>query len=145
LNNNKIRNQAAQSGLSFFKYVLLPLILGYILYQFRPSGNGWIDKFSISNGRWNDLVDLPQFCLYNLVDGLWSFALASFILIIWSNNHVSSRRLWLGIGFCFVIGIELAQNLGLMAGTFDWLDLLINAAGFLTSILIFNHYEKSNT
>lgn len=125
------------------KYVLLPLIIGWILYQFRPFGNGWIDALKIRNEKITNLHNiLPDFCTYNLADGLWAFALTSLILIIWQNNASKNREVWLLIVFIYVIAVELLQKFKILAGTFDWLDLIFNISGFLCAILIFKKYEK---
>jgi len=125
------------------RYVVLPLILGWMLYQLRPLGNGWIDNLSIRSNSWRDRsFEVPDFVIYNLADGLWSFALSAFILIIW-ENHLIAKRLWLIAVFIFVIGIEFLQKGQLLEGTFDNLDVLANVTGFALSILILSYYKTT--
>ena len=123
-------------------YVVLPLILGYILYQLRPLGNGWIDNLSIRGKESTVPLDLPDWLIYNMVDGLWAFALTSLVLIIWKNNASKSKWLWLFVTFLLVISVELLQKFEIMEGTFDWLDLVFNLVGYFISLLIFTNNEK---
>ena len=128
------------------KYVLTPLLLGFLLYQFRPFGNGAIDFLKIKNEiliAWGS--KLPDFCIYNLPDGLWAFALTSLILIIWKNQQGFNRIIWLIFVLIFIIGQEVLQKMNLLPGTFDFLDVWTMIGGYFLSLLILKKYEGLNT
>ena len=127
-------------------WVLIPLIVGLLLYQFRPFGNGWIDHLKFDNetliGYGNRL---PDFIKYNLPDGLWAFSLTSLIQIIWAPHEKKLRVFWL---FCVLLMIalsELLQKFQIINGVFDWLDLITMIFAFVLSIFILSKYEKFNT
>lgn len=128
------------------KYVLAPLFTGFLLYQFRPFGNGAIDFLKIKNEEIIALGNkIPDFCIYNLPDGLWAFALTSLILIIWKNQTGVSQTIWLFVVLSFIVGQEVFQKLNLLPGTFDFLDVWTMVGGYFLSLFIFKFYEKSNS
>lgn len=105
---------------NWFILVLLPLLLGFLLYAcFAPAGN-WLE--TIQPGFKSPF---PQFAFlsFYLPDGLWALAFVKSMLLIWWNE-----KRWMllsAIGLAFVSGpiIELMQFSGKLHGTFDWMDL----------------------
>jgi hypothetical protein len=98
--------------------VALPLIIGSIIYPFKTT--------------------LLPILKNHLADGLWAYALISFIMIIWERQI---HLLWLVICVLTAAVFELCQYYHVVAGQADILDMLAYAAFFLLA-LIFNNLFK---
>ena len=128
-----------------FKFVFIPLLFGWLLYQFRPFGNGLIDFVKIKSDRLMSVGSaLPDFCIYNLPDGLWAFSLTSCIFLIWRGRSFFFEKIWTAVTVLFICSLELFQKIDLLPGTFDVLDLGTMLFGCFLSFLIFRDYEKSD-
>ena len=101
-------------------YTLLPLGIGFFLYA---------DKL-----YFHFFASLPKFVYYQLPDFLWLFSFLNLITIIWKFNTVS--YLYLVALLLLAILLEVFQKWKVIAGTFDWLDILAYLIAFLFSILI---------
>lgn len=77
----------------------------------------------------------------SLPDGIWVYAYSSSYLLYfagrtWKGNY------WLLFPFLFGSVAEIAQSFNLVAGTFDYTDLLLCLSGSLLSIIINFKNEK---
>jgi len=94
----------------------LPLVIGLFIY-FLPIG---------------------QFVRNHLPDGFWAYSLTSMILILWRRKF---NFLWLSIIIlCFFI-FEFFQQIKLIQGTGDIIDVICYLI-FFTIALITNNYFK---
>ena len=66
---------------------------------------------------------LPDWFLYSLPDGLWVYAVISFMALVWRDDTRRRRALWLAAGPLLGVGWEMAQLIGMAPGTFDPADL----------------------
>ncbi len=96
--------------------VLLPIIVGLLIYLFPPS----------------------QLIRNYFPDGLWAYSFISSVLIIWNRKI---NPVWIGITFfCFML-FEFLQYTHHVTGTADWYDLAVYAMFSLPALLT-NHLYK---
>lgn len=78
-----------------------------------------------------DYLPLPQWVLFSLPDGLWVLSYVFAMAAIWVCDLTSHRFLFFLIPF-IAIGSEILQSIGLVQGSFDWIDLFLY---FLATII----------
>ena len=118
------------------KDTILPILLlltGALIYiGFRSNTlflNRWIDIIfnteTLNNFR-NicKSLNMPQWIIYSLPDGLWITAYLLLINKIWSNHHALSYKVFIYIMPAFAIILEFLQFIGLCPGTYDHIDLI---------------------
>lgn len=101
--------------------VLLPLILGYIIYLLTLN-----HKHIIILGNY-------------LPDGLWAYALLSSVLIIWDRQK---NIFWIIFIYIAAALFEIFQYLHFISGTGDILDILVYYI-FFTFVLAANNLLKN--
>jgi hypothetical protein len=115
-------------------HVFLPLLLGGSIYlAARPTALAFTNYASFS---WT--IYLPNWVVYNLPDGLWSYSFMSFTLIVWCSTTSLNAQLWRITAFSLGTLLEIGQYFHLISGTFDTLDVLIYLLFNLFSIQQFN-------
>lgn len=86
---------------------------------------------------------LPPWALYTLPDGLWSFAFATIMARIWwHESNRLQRGIWLATIPLVGVGYEAGQAIGIVAGTFSWMDLSFSILGIALGFFLCG---KSNT
>lgn len=103
-------------------FVLLPLgiaVLTYCLFRVNlPPLLAWLWRQPPlkldSNFDW---------LVYNVPDGLWAFALMSFLVLICRDDSAPTRRVYYAAGAVLMVALEVLQG-SLLPGTFDPMDLL---------------------
>lgn len=130
-------------------HVILPLLMGGFIYLIFRSEQLIMFKCLDYIGFTNHINNLreainpikyymPNWILYSLPDGLWTYAFTS-ALIIFGDKNIA----WLVLPFALSVGIEFLQYLGLFKGTYDPLDMLFCILGYVLSFVIFNRYKRS--
>lgn len=76
----------------------------------------------------------PDWLVYSLPDALWVHALGFAVARVWNGVRGGERLVWLVVPALLGPGAELAQEVGLLPGTFDPLDLLLCTAALLTGL-----------
>jgi|TARA_B110000902_G_C14269761_1_gene572682 hypothetical protein len=123
--------------------VIFPIFLGnsiYILYR-DPTFNiiNWLDlnenlkNFNIGV----NLVDLPNWVIYNLPDGLWVFSFTYTILFIMKFRFKKKYiflTLLIPLNISFIS--EIGQLFGYFQGTFDIYDILFYLIGYSFPIIL---------
>ena len=116
------------------------LVAGGLIYTlFRPTtllGFRLTDAIGLSPliNNWRTALATQQpapFIVYCLPNGLWS---AAFILImdrLFSHQPMRHRLCWAALIPAIGIAAELLQAVGIVPGTFDWLDILCYAVPYL--------------
>jgi hypothetical protein len=86
-----------------------------------------------------------SFVRYNLPDGLWMLSLCLFLIAIWGNR--SSVLAWLFLGLAMGVSLEILQYFGIIAGTFDMVDILFYVIALVVALIIHNslNYDKWKT
>jgi len=89
-------------------------------------------------------INTPDWILFNLPDGLWFYSFSSFIIGLWSGykNEKVYYAMIIFLGFLPVF-IEVSQYYHLIAGTFDFLDLLSYYLAFISSYFVNYIYNNS--
>lgn len=78
---------------------------------------------------------LPQWIVYSLPDGLWLCSYVLIVSVIWDFELRQGYPYIFSLPFVAIVS-ELAQAIGWMRGTFDWLDLLCYVLGLLLGCII---------
>ena len=77
-------------------------------------------------------VQLPEWFLYSLPDGIWAYATTMWMVIIWRGARPWP---WLSIGVLIAVGAEFGQAVGCVPGTYQHLDVLFCVGAFLLALL----------
>jgi hypothetical protein len=88
-----------------------------------------IQKLRVLAEPWEN--SLPEWMVYSLPQGLWSFRFLLMIGCVWKHDSGLFRSYAVPLIFG-VIGSELLQ-LGPLQGTFDWFDLTANTLGIISA------------
>ena len=119
------------------------LVAGGLIYTlFRPTtllGFRLTDAIGLSPliNNWRTALATQQpatFIVYCLPNGLWS---AAFILImdrLFAHQTLRQRLCWAAVIPGIGIAAELLQEVGIVPGTFDWLDILCYAVPYLVYV-----------
>ena len=114
---------------------------GLIYWAARPSSLAFSQGMMLT--PLIDVQHIPQWILFNLPDGLWTYALMSFTLLLWQEDpSVFAAKFWKITAFSLGIALEFGQYLHLIKGTFDWLDILTYLVFNCLSILVFKYLHK---
>jgi hypothetical protein len=116
-------------------HTILPLSIGLTLYTL--SGRLIFPLSLLLKQPIYSTFRLHNLILFNLPDGLWSYAFMSFIILLWRNDSYKSR--WIIVVFIITLGWELGQKIGFINGTFDWIDCLFILIFNVLSIKILKH------
>ena len=138
---------------SKFQYILsfVPLTIGGVLYiAYRPLKLimfHWfrligIEKFILDLREIFSSYTPPDFFIYNLPYGLWSFSFSSLLILIWKFKLEKGLFLYLIISFSLVIVPELLQYFEKIPGTFDLIDVLTNTVCFFSPIFFLFYKSK---
>ena len=130
----------------------LTLCFGSIIYLFlRTTGLKmfhWFDAIGILKPLLEIRQDLiparkfPEWFLFALPDGLWTFSYMSLILFIWKNTICKQNMIWLACIPFAAISSEALQFLKLIPGTYDNMDLIMYLLGTGLPFII---YKKTIT
>jgi len=103
-------------------FVLLPLgiaVLTYCLFRVNlPPLLAWLWRQSPLK-----LDSSFDWLVYNAADGLWAFALMSFLVLMCRDDSKLTRRAYYAAGTALMVALEVLQG-SLLPGTFDLMDLL---------------------
>ena len=122
---------------------IILLVAGGLIYTlFRPTtllGFRLTDAIGLSPliNNWRTALATQQpatFIVYCLPNGLWS---AAFILImdrLFAHQPLRQRLCWTAVIPGIGIAAELLQAVGIVPGTFDWLDILCYAVPYLVYV-----------
>lgn len=116
--------------------VFLPLIIGVLVYGF---GRNCFMSHEITSLQ----VRFPKWITYNLPDGLWLFAFLNCLWLIWNNDY-KSMHAWTFTVTIFSIGSEYLQKAGIIAGTFDLLDIFFYLLAYFLFLLCSLPFQQSN-
>jgi hypothetical protein len=89
---------------------------------------------------------LPFWFVYSLPDGLWVYALTSFMAHIWTGSRLSFLKIFcLSAGPVLGAGSELGQGARLVPGSFDWTDFVfyITAAAIAFFVAHWSNPKRS--
>lgn len=112
--------------------VFFPVAFGSAIYLMFRDSNILVfrlfDTMGVSLPNRIHLESVANPILCSLPDGLWVFAFASWMRLIWSRNWF-----WCNLPVCIAIGSEVGQLYQIVPGTFDIFDILFYSLGHLIS------------
>jgi hypothetical protein len=77
----------------------------------------------------------PEWFIYSLPDGMWAFAYALIITVIWSGSRSPLKFFWMASIPLLVLGFEILQATGIVRGTFSMADLAFGLTGVILGII----------
>ena len=143
IRSNHPLNLAANATryVSFAIHVVMPIAIGAMIYVlFRTTTLlvfDWLETVRLLQPSLHlrqacSEIRLPDWLLYSLPDGLWVYALTSWMILIWDRKPPLP---WLLVGIALGLGGELGQLMGIVPGTYQNLDMIFYTAGFLAACL----------
>jgi len=81
-------------------------------------------------------LNLPEWVVYSLPNGLWAFAYALLITLIWADSKSRFRYFWIASIPILVLGFEILQFAGTIPGTFCFQDIIHGIAGMTLGIIL---------
>jgi len=93
---------------------------------------------------------LPEWIVFSLPDGLWAFAYALLITVIWAGSKSQIKIFWMASIPVLVLGFEILQFTGTLPGVFCMQDMAFGIAGMIIGIFTGtktfnpNHYENAS-
>ena len=139
---HKIKSQLGTIG-HLIGGIALPFVLGGAVYVlFRADAillNQWMKNLEFMSfvNEWRTLFDSPpSWVLYNLPDGLWTFASTYALLLIWKKEDGIQALIWISIPLLLALGLEFGQFFSYLSGSFDTKDLIAYFVGFLLSLVV---------
>ncbi len=117
---------------TFCLYVVLPIVSGSAIYLVFRDSNILVFRLFDALGIYlperldpGSLAN-PIFC--SLPDGLWVFAFASWMRLIWGRHWF-----WCNLPVSLALGSEIGQLFHIVPGTFDVLDIFFYSIGHALS------------
>ena len=139
-----------KKSLLFILSMILLLAGGMIYLLYRPHTLfmfSWLESFGLENffaqKQFNSSSIFLSFCIYSLPTGLWAVSALILFGIVWKN----SKKTFLFYSLAFIFGniaFEFMQLFGVIAGTFDVIDILVLAISLLVGILIYSFFLKGD-
>lgn len=124
------------------------LVGGAMIYVcFRPTHLllfKWIDRFGLLDFAYRlrlNLKDIPEWVVYSLPDGLWTFSYCLFIGTIW-NFNLKKSFFFLVILPVFAVANEIMQYFHIVSGTFDWMDVMAFLIAFTLGLFYIDNVRQ---
>ncbi len=124
---------------------VLAILLGGVIYiLFRASEPiffNWIRAIGLDS--WLDFargkshssgLNLPAWIVFSLPNGLWAFAYAFLLTVVWWRNRSWLKYFWMTSIPLLVLGYEILQYAGIIPGTFCMQDIALGIIGLTTGI-----------
>jgi hypothetical protein len=125
-----------------FLHVLAPILVGCLIYTLWRKPTllvfYWYHCVGLDGviNAWRLAAEpirswLPNWFLFSLPDGLWVYAITSFMAALWFNAPKQYVWFWTYIGAALAIGGEFGQSIGLVQGAYDTTDVIFYVAGLV--------------
>ncbi|HSO32824.1 MAG TPA: hypothetical protein VLT33_09910 [Labilithrix sp.] len=124
--------------------VALPLALGVVAYAAWRSDDvrivSWLTRLSpggVQSARSGGAaLGVPRVIVGIVPDLAWAFAFGAALALVWRGRAGRQRTAWIAAGGGVALACELGQAWGLVPGTFDPLDLLAIAVGYVAGVAL---------
>ncbi len=114
--------------------VALPVALGIAVYAVaRPRPPRFLAPISVAVET-GGLPPMPEWLVSTLPDGLWTFAMTMALLLVWRGAWTRASVGWVLAALGAALAHEGGQRMGLLAGTFDWGDVLAEIVGWIAAL-----------
>ena len=132
----------------------LPILVGGLIYLLFRSTEllmfRWVEALGLDEALHQSRaqvatldIELSEFTLFCLPDGVWVFACTAFFARLWHDGPLWMRVFWIGLGPVLAIGGELGQIIGFVPGTFDLLDMLAYGLATVGALAIAHSWPRS--
>ena len=146
-----MKNNTTKWHIFYVLNILVSLVLGLTVYVcWRPDtyvSQVVYNILGITSNIGSFIYLLPDwiisFCRNFLADMLWAYALTFTICYIWWDFRKSMLSVFV-ITTAFEVGIEFFQKMGIMSGTFDWLDIILEVCISALIMLFIKTIHKEN-
>jgi len=135
-----------------FIHFILPISLGTMIYLlFRPlhlTVFHWAETMGLYNFilSTRSLISfysyIPEWVIYSLPNGLWSYSFMFFISFTWRDEKSLSKSIFIISVIVISVGSELGQLTGLIPGTFCLSDVFTYSFGLLLGYYYGSKYPK---
>ena len=131
---------------ALFLRIIIPVMVGAVLYfYFCPDVIfvGVIDDFlkTVFHKTVSRVVSLPWVIRFYLFDFLWSYSFAGVMCFFFGTED--SMIPCLAIPFGIGIILEILQRVGIVSGTADIFDIIVEMAGIITAIIMIRRARKN--
>lgn len=132
---------------------------GFIYILFRPLEADFFQSFHfLGLDSWISAIResivgvsriFPEWFVYSLPNGLWSFSYSLIITVIWCKNKSAFKYFWMYSIPVLVLGFEILQLMGIIRGTFSAQDIFLGVTGMMMGFLLarllikIDNYEKN--
>ncbi|MBP3330420.1 MAG: hypothetical protein J6L89_06260 [Clostridia bacterium] len=116
-----------------FLNIVVPLILGLIIYVFMKNGT-YINTFLKTESDYYPESILGVFIVNWFCDFLWAYAL---LFLLYFVLFPFQNRIAISSVMTFVLGtiLEILQKFDVLTGTFDWWDIVIETIAVIVSVI----------
>lgn len=133
----------------FIYNYLISLLLGSLIYIIFRSTSlkmfSWykvigVNDFVLQLRRYFEGYKylIPNWVLFSLPDGLWTFSYVCLMLWIWKGRVTLKNIFWIIIIPVVAVFSEVAQLFKILSGTFDLSDLFFYLFGIILPFIFFN-------
>lgn len=136
-----------------YLYAFVSILIGGLIYILWRAETirffGWIDYDWLNNslqmvrvlGR-NMRPYFPDWVIFSLPNGLWSFSYALIISYMWVGKNSKVKYFWLSSIPLLCLGYEVLQLLGVIGGVFCYIDLTFCFFGMLGGFYLSKQYKR---
>ncbi|MBE0655394.1 MAG: hypothetical protein IH594_16455 [Bacteroidales bacterium] len=145
MNNKPIYSSDYSRRISVLISVFALLSGGFIYFFFRSPDYEFVRWIrTLDFDPWFNLAKkdpfpqnllIREWAVFSLPNGLWAFAYALLITMIWWGSKSLLKYLWLGTIPLLVLGFEALQLTGTIPGTFCSQDIAFGIAGLTSGIM----------
>jgi hypothetical protein len=135
-----------------FIHFILPISIGTLIYlAFRPvhlTVFHWAETLGFYSLilKARTLFDIgyliPEWVIYSLPNGLWSYSFMFFISFIWGGEDVLEKIYFVVLVVALSVGSELGQLLNFIPGIFCLTDVALYSFGLLAGYCSGQYYSK---
>lgn len=129
-------------------FVALPILIGGLIYIFtRPDSLlmfDWFNQIGIGENiaKLRHETDLNKFLsnwiIYNSPAWIWTFSLTVLLGVIWNYRINGESIIVLLIPLLLGVLSEISQKIGVINGTYDFVDMIFYIIGGLSGIFLIN-------
>jgi hypothetical protein len=119
-------------------HVVLPLAIGVLAYAAWRSKDvhvvAWMSRIAprgVDAMRGTGAARVPSAIIGSLPDAAWAWAFGAALALVWRGRPWREKAAWLAGGAVVALSAELGQALHLLPGTYDAVDLVAIAIGFV--------------
>lgn len=131
----------------------LPVFVGGLIYLTYRTDTlimfGWFSNIGLSDtvdflrsNQHLQNLNIPSWIKYSLPDALWLFSFNYVLLTLWDFNVNRHSAFWLFLAPAIGLFSEIGQLIGLVPGTFDFMDLVLLIIATLIPFLLVDNSKS---